>query len=70
MILLFRGLSTSLSRELGQEIDRTVLARRIIEKVDRSYQDFESGHTSELLEDVKLLCSTLGKKASDNRGGY
>jgi BirA family biotin operon repressor/biotin-[acetyl-CoA-carboxylase] ligase len=58
----FRGLSTSLSHELGREVDRTMLARRIIEEVDRSYQDFESGHADELLEGVKPLCSTLGKK--------
>ena len=58
----FRGLSTSLSHELGRGVDRTMLARRIIEEVDRSYQDFESGHADELLEEVKPLCSTLGKK--------
>jgi BirA family biotin operon repressor/biotin-[acetyl-CoA-carboxylase] ligase len=57
-----RGLSTSLSHELGREIDRTILVRRIIEEVDHSYQDFESGHANELLKEVKRLCFTLGKK--------
>jgi BirA family biotin operon repressor/biotin-[acetyl-CoA-carboxylase] ligase len=57
-----RGLSTSLSHELGGEVDRTMLARRIIEEVDHSYQDFESGRTNELLEEVRGLCSTLGKE--------
>jgi len=57
-----RGLSTSLSHELGREVDKTMLARQIIEEMDRSYRDFESGHASELLEEVKRMCSTLGKK--------
>lgn len=57
-----RGLSTSLSHELGREVDRTMLARQIIEEMDRSLRDFESGQTNELLDEVKGLCSTLGKK--------
>ena len=57
-----RGLSTSLSHELGRDIDRTMLARRIVEEVDRSYRDFELGRASELLDDIKRLCSTLGKE--------
>ena len=56
-----RELSTSLSHELGQEIDRIMLVRRIIEEMDRSYRGFELGHANELLEEVKRLCSTLGK---------
>jgi BirA family biotin operon repressor/biotin-[acetyl-CoA-carboxylase] ligase len=56
-----RAVSTSLSRELGREIDRTSLARRIIQEMDNSYQRFESGHASELLDEVKRLCSTLGR---------
>lgn len=54
--------STSLSHELGQEVDRTILVRHIIEEVDRSYRDFESGHADEMLEEVRPLCSTLGKE--------
>ena len=57
-----RGLSTSLSHELGQEVNRTMLATGIIEEMDRAYRDFESGHANELLEEVKRRCSTLGKK--------
>jgi BirA family biotin operon repressor/biotin-[acetyl-CoA-carboxylase] ligase len=57
-----RGISTSLSHELGREVDRTMLARQIIEEMDRSLRDFESGHANELLDEVKGLCSTLGKK--------
>jgi BirA family biotin operon repressor/biotin-[acetyl-CoA-carboxylase] ligase len=56
-----RAVSTSLSRELGREIDRTLLARIIIQEMDNSYQRFESGRASELLDEVKHLCSTLGR---------
>jgi BirA family biotin operon repressor/biotin-[acetyl-CoA-carboxylase] ligase len=57
-----RKFSTSLSHELSQEIDRTALARRIIEEMDRSYCRFESGRTSELLDEAKQLSSTLGRR--------
>ena len=56
-----RAVSTSLSHELGREIDRTLLARRTIQEMDYSYQRFESGHASELLDEAKQLCSTLGR---------
>jgi BirA family biotin operon repressor/biotin-[acetyl-CoA-carboxylase] ligase len=54
-----RAVSTSLSHELGREIDRTLLAKRIIQEMDDSYRRFESGHANELLDEVKRLCSTL-----------
>lgn len=57
-----RRTSTSLSRELGRDIDRNLLTRRIIEEMDHSYRRFESGHTAELLEEARRLCSTLGRK--------
>jgi BirA family biotin operon repressor/biotin-[acetyl-CoA-carboxylase] ligase len=56
-----RGVSASISHELGREIDRTLLAKRIIEEMDNSYQRFESGHASELLDEAKQICSTLGR---------
>jgi BirA family biotin operon repressor/biotin-[acetyl-CoA-carboxylase] ligase len=56
-----RAVSTSLSHELGREIDRTLLAKAIIQEMDNSYQRFESGHASELLGEAKQLCSTLGR---------
>jgi BirA family biotin operon repressor/biotin-[acetyl-CoA-carboxylase] ligase len=56
-----RAVSTSLSHELGREIDRTLLAKGIIQEMDDSYQRFESGHASELLGEAKRLCSTLGR---------
>lgn len=62
------GLSTSLSHELGREIDRTMLARRIIEEVDRSYRDFESGHENQLLEEViATVLDSQEKGESDDR---
>jgi len=57
-----RRTSTSLSRELGHDIDRNLLARTIIEETDRSYRRFESGHSAELLDEARRLCSTLGRK--------
>ena len=54
-----RAVSTSLSHELGREIDRTLLAKRIMQEMDDSYQRFESGHANELLDEAKRLCSTL-----------
>jgi len=54
--------ATSLSQQLGREIDRNLVAQRIIEEMDRAYQMFESGLTSELLEEIKLICSTIGRK--------
>jgi BirA family biotin operon repressor/biotin-[acetyl-CoA-carboxylase] ligase len=59
---ILRKFSTSLIHELGQEIDRTALARRIIEEMDCSYCRFESGHTSELLDEAKRFSSTLGRR--------
>jgi BirA family biotin operon repressor/biotin-[acetyl-CoA-carboxylase] ligase len=56
-----RGVSTSISHELGREINRTLLAKRIIQEMGNSYQRFESGHASELLDEAKQICSTLGK---------
>jgi BirA family biotin operon repressor/biotin-[acetyl-CoA-carboxylase] ligase len=56
-----RGISTSISHELGREINRTLLAKRIIQEMDNSYQRFESGHASELLDEAKQICSTLGR---------
>jgi len=57
-----RKASTSLSHELGREADRSLLTKRIIEEMDKSYQRFELGHISELLDDARRLCSTLGRK--------
>ena len=57
-----RRTSTSLSQELGREIDRNLLTRRIIEEMDSSYNRFESGRASELLDEAKRVCSTLGRK--------
>jgi BirA family biotin operon repressor/biotin-[acetyl-CoA-carboxylase] ligase len=57
-----RRTSTSLSHELSRDIDRNLLTRRIIEEMDHSYRRFESGHTAELLEEARRLCSTLGRK--------
>lgn len=57
-----RKTSTSLSHELGREIDRLVLARRIIEEMDNSYRRFESGQASELLDEARGVCSTLRRK--------
>ena len=56
-----RGVSTSISHELGREINRALLAKRIIQEMQNSYQRFESGHASELLDEAKQICSTLGK---------
>jgi len=56
-----REVSTSLSHELRREIDRNLLAKRIIQEMDDSYQRFESGHASKLLDEAKRLCSTLGR---------
>jgi len=56
-----RGVSTSISHELGREINRALLAKRIIQEMDNSYQRFESGHASELLDEAKQICSTLGR---------
>jgi BirA family biotin operon repressor/biotin-[acetyl-CoA-carboxylase] ligase len=58
----FRKVSTSLSHEVGREVDRALLTKRIIEEMDRSYQRFEMGRTSELLDEARRLCSTLGRK--------
>jgi BirA family biotin operon repressor/biotin-[acetyl-CoA-carboxylase] ligase len=57
-----RKASTSLSYELGREVDRTLLTKRIIEEIDKSYVRFEKGHTSELLDEARQICSTLGRK--------
>jgi len=57
-----RRTSTSLSHELGRDIDRNLLTRMIIEEMDHSYRRFESGHATELLGEARRLCSTLGRK--------
>jgi len=59
-----RGVSTSISHELGRDINRALLAKRIIQEMDNSYQRFESGHASELLDEAKQICSTLGRIVS------
>jgi len=56
-----RESATSISRELGREIDRTVLARRMLQEMDSAYRKFESGRETELLDEVRRLCSTLGR---------
>jgi BirA family biotin operon repressor/biotin-[acetyl-CoA-carboxylase] ligase len=67
-----RRTSTSLSHELSRDIDRNLLTRRIIEEMDHSYRRFESGHTAELLEEARRLCSTLGRKVrvTTNEGRF
>jgi BirA family biotin operon repressor/biotin-[acetyl-CoA-carboxylase] ligase len=58
----FRKASTSLSHEVGREVDRALLTKRIVEEMDKSYQRFEMGRISELLDEARVLCSTLGRK--------
>jgi len=53
--------ATSLSQELGHEVERTQLTRRILEFVDRAYTRFESGCVSELVNDAKSACFTIGR---------
>jgi len=53
--------STSLNHEFGGDVDRNLLTLEILEEMDISYRVFESGHTSELLEDVRRSCCTLGR---------
>ena len=67
-----RGVSTSISHELGRDIDRNLLTRRIIEEMDHSYRRFESGHATELLGEARRLCSTLGRKVrvTTNEGRF
>jgi BirA family biotin operon repressor/biotin-[acetyl-CoA-carboxylase] ligase len=56
-----RESATSINRELGREIDRILLTRKILEEMDNAYRKFESGEATELLREVKGLCSTLGR---------
>jgi len=67
-----RRTSTSLSHELGRDIDRNLLTRMIIEEMDHSYRRFESGHATELLGEARRLCSTLGRKVrvTTNEGRF
>jgi len=58
----FRKASTSLSHEVGREVDRAQLTKKILEEMDSSYQRFEMGRTSELLDEARRLCSTLGRE--------
>jgi len=57
-----RRSATSLSQELGREIDRDLLTRRMLEEMDSTYQTFESGRINELLEEVRRICSTVGRR--------
>lgn len=56
-----RKASTSIMHELGREVDRFMLTKKIIEEMDKSYRRFESGHLDELLDEIKRLCSTIGR---------
>jgi len=57
-----QGRVTSINREVGREVDRILLTRRILEETDDAYLRFESGEASELLHEVKRLCSTVGQE--------
>jgi len=57
-----RESATSINRELGREIDRILLARKILEEMDSAYRKFESGQGTQLLDEVRRLCSTLGRR--------
>ena len=56
-----RESATSINRELGREIDRVLLTRKILEEMDNAYGKFELGEATELLHEVKRLCSTVGR---------
>jgi len=57
-----RGSATSLSQELGHQIDRNLLTRKILEEIDNAYGRFESGAAGELLDEARMACSTVGRK--------
>jgi BirA family biotin operon repressor/biotin-[acetyl-CoA-carboxylase] ligase len=54
-----RSTATSLSHECRHDVDRDLLAKEILEEMDRTYLEFESGRVDGLLNEVKRLCSTL-----------
>lgn len=56
------GTTTSLSQELSIDVDRNLLTLRILEEMDNTYRVFEAGKGIELLNDVRQVCSTIGKK--------
>jgi len=56
------GTAASLSQELGKDVDRNLLALRILQEMDDTYRVFEAGRRIELLNDVRQVCSTIGKR--------
>ena len=57
-----RRTATSISQELCREVDRNELSRNILEEMDNVYRRFESGRASELRDEAKSVCCTLGRK--------
>ena len=55
-------IATSLSHELGKDVNRNLLTLRTLEEMDKAYLVFEAGQGIELLNDVREVCSTIGRE--------
>lgn len=52
--------ATSLLAEAGKEVDRVVLARRLLVELDARYRRLKRGDFAEILAEWRSACSTLG----------
>jgi len=56
----FRETTTSLKEELGKNVSRAELVRRLLEEMERLYNVFREGGPAPILKEWKALTNTLG----------
>jgi BirA family biotin operon repressor/biotin-[acetyl-CoA-carboxylase] ligase len=54
--------ATSIQEEVGEEVSRPELVRDVLQELERVYRDFSEGRFQDLMEEWKVLSSTLGKR--------
>jgi BirA family biotin operon repressor/biotin-[acetyl-CoA-carboxylase] ligase len=64
----FRDRSTSLSKEMGKEFDRTTLLQLLLREADRLLPLLHQGATSTIMEEWHSRCGMFGKSVTVSNG--
>lgn len=61
--------ATSLAKETGKVVDRVLLARAVLRRIDDRYQEIEAGETDRITERWRQLATILGRRVTLQRAG-